>query len=154
MDAADLHELQVKAIHRKSGLARTHTLPDQLFQHPEYRKFAEVHATLLKQMGRPPFQVTFGGRSEEALSFVDLRRAVMDLAKHGVQLSRFKGLGEMNADELRETTMDPNSRTLQRVTMDDATAADRIFAMLMGDQVEPRRDFIERYAKDVTNLDV
>ena len=58
------------------------------------------------------------------------------------------------ADELRETTMDPNSRTLQRVTMDDASAADRIFAMLMGDQVEPRRDFIERYAKEVTNLDV
>jgi DNA gyrase subunit B len=151
-DSSD--ELQVKAIHRKSGLARTHTLPDQLFKHPEYRKFAEVHATLLKQMGRPPFEVRLGGRSEEALSFVDLHRAVMDLAKHGVQLSRFKGLGEMNADELRETTMDPNSRTLQRVTMDDASAADRIFAMLMGDQVEPRRDFIERYAKEVTNLDV
>jgi DNA gyrase subunit B len=147
-------ELEVKAIHRKSGLARTHTLPDRLFKHPEYRKFAEVHATLLKQMGRPPFEVRLGGRSEEALSFVDLHRAVMDLAKHGVQLSRFKGLGEMNADELRETTMDPDSRTLQRVTMDDASAADRIFAMLMGDQVEPRRDFIERYAKEVTNLDV
>jgi len=146
--------LVVKAIHRKSGLARTHTLPDELFKHPEYRKFAEVHATLLKQMGRPPFEVRLGGRTEEALSFVDLHRAVMDLAKHGVQLSRFKGLGEMNADELRETTMDPGSRTLQRVTMDDASAADRIFAMLMGDQVEPRRDFIERYAKDVTNLDV
>jgi DNA gyrase subunit B len=151
-DSSD--ELQVKAIHRKSGLARTHTLPDQLFKHPEYRKFAEVHATLLKQMGRPPFDVRLSGRSEEALSFVDLHRAVMDLAKHGVQLSRFKGLGEMNADELRETTMDPNSRTLQRVTMDDASAADRIFAMLMGDQVEPRRNFIERYAKEVTNLDV
>ena len=60
----------------------------------------------------------------------------------------------MNSEELRETTMDPASRTLARVTMEDATASDRIFSMLMGDQVEPRRDFIERNAKEVTNLDV
>jgi DNA gyrase subunit B len=78
----------------------------------------------------------------------------MDLAKHGVQLTRFKGLGEMNADQLRETTMDPATRTLQRVTLEDASTADQIFSMLMGDQVEPRRQFIETYAKDVSNLDV
>ena len=147
-------ELKVKAIHRKSGLARTHTLPEELFKHNDYRKFVEVHGTLLKQVGRPPFEVNLAGRTEEALSFVDLHRAVMDLAKHGINFSRYKGLGEMNAEELRETTMDPGSRTLQRVTMEDATASDRIFSMLMGDQVEPRRDFIERNAKEVTNLDV
>jgi DNA gyrase subunit B len=147
-------ELVVKAIHRKSGLARTHKLPDELFKHHDYRKFVEVHGVLLKQVGRPPFEVTLNDKSEEALSFVDLHRAVMDLAKQGAQLTRFKGLGEMNADQLRETTMDPASRTLQRVTLEDASAADQIFSMLMGDQVEPRREFIERYAKDVTNLDV
>jgi DNA gyrase subunit B len=147
-------ELVVKAIHRRSGLARTHRIPAALFKHPEYRRFAEVHTTLLKQVGRPPFEVTLSGRSEEALSFVDLHRAVMDLAKHGAQLTRFKGLGEMNADQLRETTMDPATRTLQRVTLEDASTADQIFSMLMGDQVEPRRQFIETYAKDVSNLDV
>ena len=96
----------------------------------------------------------FGGRTAAALSFQALRRAVLELARHGVQLTRFKGLGEMNADQLRETTMDPASRTLARVTLDDATAADQIFSMLMGDQVAPRRDFIETHAKEVKFLDV
>ena len=109
---------------------------------------------LLKQVGRPPFEVRFGGRNGAALSFQALRGAVLDLARHGVQLTRFKGLGEMNADQLRETTMDPASRTLARVTLEDATAADQIFSMLMGDQVEPRRNFIEAHAKEVRFLDV
>jgi DNA gyrase subunit B len=146
--------LAVKAIERKSGLARTHRLPRELFEHHDYRKFAEVHAALLKQVGRPPFEVRFGGRTAEALSFQALRPAVLELARHGVQLTRFKGLGEMNADQLRETTMDPATRTLARVTLDDATAADQIFSMLMGDQVGPRRDFIESNAKEVKFLDV
>ena len=108
----------------------------------------------MNQVGRAPFEARFSGRTSEALSFQALRPAVLELARHGVQLTRFKGLGEMNADQLRETTMDPASRTLARVTLDDATAADQIFSMLMGDQVAPRRDFIERNAKEVKFLDV
>src|SRR5680860_585243 len=146
--------LVVKALERKSGLARTHRLPRELFEHYDYRKFAEVHTALLGQVGRPPFEVRFGGRTAEALSFEALRPAVIELARHGVQLTRFKGLGEMNADQLRETTMDPASRTLARVTLEDATAADQIFSMLMGDQVAPRRAFIESNAKEVKFLDV
>jgi len=146
--------LVVKALERKSGLARTHRLPRELFEHHDYRKFTEVHAALLKQVGRPPFEVRYAGRTKEARSFQALRPAVLELARHGVQLTRFKGLGEMNADQLRETTMDPATRTLARVTLDDATAADQIFSMLMGDQVGPRRDFIESNAKDVKFLDV
>jgi DNA gyrase subunit B len=146
--------LVVKAIERKSGLARTHRLPAALFSHYDYRKFVEVHEALLKQVGRPPFEIEFGARRNAAVSFQALRGAVLELARHGVQLTRFKGLGEMNADQLRETTMDPASRTLARVTLEDATAADTIFSMLMGDQVAPRREFIEAHAKEVRFLDV
>ena len=144
----------VKAVHNVSGLARNHTLPARLFESNEYRRFADIHAQLLSSIGRPPFKVTLKDRLEEAATFTEIYTAVLDLAKHGVQLTRFKGLGEMNADQLRETTMDPASRTLQRVTLEDATAADQIFSMLMGDQVAPRRDFIETYAKEASNLDV
>ena len=79
---------------------------------------------------------------------------MLELAHHGVTLQRFKGLGEMNAEQLRETTMDPETRTLQRVTIDDAALAERIFTDLMGDKVEPRKEFIEKHAKDVRFLDV
>jgi DNA gyrase subunit B len=146
--------LVVKAIARGSGLARTHRLPRELFEDNEYRKFAEVHASLLKQVGRPAFRVRRGERETVALSFQTLRGAVLDLARAGAQITRFKGLGEMNPKQLRETTMDPATRTLARVTLEDATAADRIFSMLMGDQVGPRRDFIETHAKEVKFLDV
>ena len=79
---------------------------------------------------------------------------MLDLAKQGIRLQRFKGLGEMNAEQLRETTMDPATRTLAQVEIDDASAADQIFSMLMGDQVEPRRAFIEKHAREVGFLDV
>jgi DNA gyrase subunit B len=147
-------ELVVKAVHRRSGLARTHTLPAELFKSDSYRNLVEVHADLLNQVGRPPFEVRIDNKRREALSFGELRKAVLDLAKQGVSLQRFKGLGEMNADQLRETTMDPQTRTLQRVTIDDAALAGRVFTELMGDKVEPRKAFIERHARDVRFLDV
>ncbi len=147
-------ELVVKAIHRRSGLARTHKLPAELFKSTDYRKLVEVHSDLLKQVGRPPFQVSLNSKRREADSFGELRRAVLDLARQGVSLQRFKGLGEMNAEQLRETTMDPATRTLQQVTIEDATTAERVFSDLMGDKVEPRKAFIEKHARDVRFLDV
>jgi DNA gyrase subunit B len=144
----------VRAIEKKTGLAQTHRLRRSLFEGQDYRSFVKVHRQLVELAGTPPFQVTFNDKTEEALSFEALRGAVMAVAQKGVTLNRFKGLGEMNAEQLRETTMDPASRTLQRVTMEDAAAADRLFSMLMGDQVEPRREFIEDNARAVANLDV
>jgi DNA gyrase subunit B len=83
-----------------------------------------------------------------------LLAAVREAGEKGLQVTRFKGLGEMNAEELRETTLDPARRTLMKVTMEDAGAADDMFRILMGDKVEPRREFIEKHAIDVRNLDV
>jgi DNA gyrase subunit B len=113
-----------------------------------------VHGELRELCGTPPFTVSLSKKDDEALSFEDLRRAVLDVAREGVALQRFKGLGEMNPDQLYDTTMDASRRTLQRVTVEDASAADQIFSMLMGDRVEPRRAFIENHAREVTNLDV
>src|SRR6185503_16067662 len=129
-------------------------LPKELFEAPAYKELVDAHAKLVAQVGAPPFVVALGEKEGTADSFEELRRTVLELARQGVQLSRFKGLGEMNAEQLRETTMDPASRTLARVSLEDATAADKIFSMLMGDQVAPRRDFIETHAKEVKFLDV
>ena len=144
----------MKVTERKSGLATTHVMSHDLFGAREYKQLLRVHQDLLKLSGTPPFKLELDGHVEEALSFEQLRTKVLALAKRGVQLQRFKGLGEMNADQLRVTTMDPASRTLQLVTIDDASAADQLFSMLMGDQVEPRRAFIEKHARDVQFLDV
>jgi DNA gyrase subunit B len=140
---ADEEHLRVRAVERRTGLAQTHRVRRALFDSPEYQSFLRVHGQLVELAGTPPFTVTFADKTEEALSFEALRAAVLDVARKGISVQRFKGLGEMNADQLRETTMDPESRTLAQVTMEDAAAADRIFSMLMGEIVEHRRRFIE-----------
>jgi DNA gyrase subunit B len=96
-------------------------------------------------------------RGENEIGIEDLRgllAAVRAAGEKGLSITRFKGLGEMNAEELRDTTLDPNNRTLLQVRMEDASAADDMFMVLMGDKVEPRREFIEKHALEVRNLDV
>jgi DNA gyrase subunit B len=146
----------VKGTHRRSGLAKEHTLPKAMFESNAYKELVEAHSKLVAQVGEAPFVVALEEREEEADTFADLRFKVMELARQGIQLSRFKGLGEMNPEQLRTTTMDPASRTLARVTIDDAAALDieQTFSDLMGDKVEPRREFIERHANEVRFLDV
>ena len=96
-------------------------------------------------------------RGEHEVPLADLRglaAAIREMGQKGLSITRFKGLGEMNAEELRETTLDPANRTLVRVKMDDVAQADEMFRILMGDKVEPRREFIEKHALEVRNLDV
>jgi DNA gyrase subunit B len=142
--------VHVRGVEQKTGLATTHRLSLAMFDSKEYREYVKVAGALVDLAGAPPFTVRLGDRSEAATSFEDLRRAVLAVAQRGVTLNRFKGLGEMNASQLRDTTMDPASRTLQQVTIEDAADADRIFSMLMGDVVEHRRVFIEDNALAAT----
>jgi DNA gyrase subunit B len=152
--SVDDAELRVKAVETSTGFARTHRIGRELFASQEYRQLARVHAQLVELAGTPAFDVRLGDARESAPSFEALREAVMAVAQKGIKLQRFKGLGEMNADQLGETTMAPATRMLAQVTLEDAASADRIFSMLMGDQVEPRRAFIEDNARAVANLDV
>jgi DNA gyrase subunit B len=147
--------LRVKVVEELSSAAQIVPLSAELLSSPIYANLRKAYARLVDVVGPPPFALTLGKKSAEALTFSDLRSGALDLAKEaGIQLSRFKGLGEMNAAQLWATTMDPDRRLLIRVDVEDAHAADMLFSMLMGDQVEPRRLFIEENAKDVKFLDV
>ena len=151
---ADEAAFRVKIVERETGAAVHASAPAELLVSPVYANVRRAHAKLIDVVGHPPFQVEFGKKHGSAHTFEELRKAVLDLAKDGMQIGRFKGLGEMNASELWDTTMNPANRMLVRVEVEDAAAADTVFSMLMGDQVEPRRDFIEQNAKDVKFLDV
>ena len=154
--AEDPLEIRVQAVEAETGFARTHRITRDLFDSqrvPPARRASTPQ--LIELAGTPPFDVAPRRRARDARRpSRRSRAAVMTVAQKGIKLQRFKGLGEMNADQLGETTMDSATRTLAQVTLEDAFAADRIFSMLMGDQVEPRREFIEDNARRVANLDV
>jgi DNA gyrase subunit B len=147
-------EVVIRTVETKTGLATTHHVPRVTFEAEEYHRLADVHVELVGLTGSPPFHVRLGENAKDALSFEDLRESILAIAQRGIEYYRFKGLGEMDAHELRETTMDPATRTLVQVTMEDAASASDVFSMLMGDQVEPRRAFIEENARLVSNLDI
>jgi len=142
--------LRIRAVETRTGLAQSHNIKRSLFESHEYTAFIKVHAGLVELTGTPPFRVTLADKTEEALSFEALRNAVLEVARKGINVQRFKGLGEMNAEQLRETTMDPETRTLAQVTMEDAVAASELFSQLMGEVVEYRRKFIEDNALAAT----
>jgi DNA gyrase subunit B len=150
----DDSEVVIRTVEAKTGHATTHHVPRATLEAEEYHALAEVHHELVGLVGTPPFHVRLGENNKDAPTFDELREAVLGVAQRGIEYYRFKGLGEMDAHELRETTMDPASRTLVKVTMEDAASAADVFSMLMGDQVEPRRAFIEENARLVSNLDV
>ncbi|MEP6742056.1 MAG: DNA topoisomerase (ATP-hydrolyzing) subunit B [bacterium] len=119
----------------------------------EFQKAVELYMALEDKLA-PPFITGTNGASEEIATREELLEKVLGAAKKDLSIQRYKGLGEMNPEQLWETTMDPEKRTLLQVRIDDAVETDDIFSILMGDAVEPRRKFIEDNALDVRNLDV
>jgi DNA gyrase subunit B len=146
--------VRVRVTERETSAATHVVVPAELLTSPVYANLRKTYARLVEIAGPPPFKLELGKKKREAETFEELREAALELAKEGIQMRRFKGLGEMDPEELAQTTMDPARRMLVRVEVDDAAAADQVFSMLMGDQVEPRRLFIEQNAKDVRFLDV
>ena len=135
------------------GEALTQVLPLSVFEHGELRALREA-ASALHGLVREGAQILRGNRAQPVARFADAQAWLLEEAKKGRQIQRFKGLGEMNPEQLWETTVNPDTRRLLQVRIEDAVAADQIFSTLMGDVVEPRREFIEDNALKVANLDV
>jgi len=146
--------IEAKVVENETSTATHVTVPAELVASPIYAHLRRAYAKLVDVVGTPPYTLASGKKRRSAETFAALRSEALELAKEGLQLSRFKGLGEMNEEQLWETTMDPQKRLLIRVDVEDASAADKLFSTLMGDQVEPRRAFIEENARDVRFLDV
>jgi DNA gyrase subunit B len=136
------------------GLSHTWIMPQAFFSGIEFKAILSISQQLAELRLQPGAVVRRGNGSRGVLSFSDVRTWLLDEAKKGRTIQRFKGLGEMNPEQLWETTVNPETRRMLQVGVEDAVAADQMFSMLMGEAVEPRRDFIESNALKVANLDV
>jgi DNA gyrase subunit B len=140
---------------RRSGVVYYTPFDADFLRSSDFQRLAEL-AGEMARLGAPPFRIA-GGKidgEEQIASQVALLERLLAIGEKGLSIQRYKGLGEMNPDQLADTTMDPTHRTLLQVRIEDAVEADLVFTKLMGDEVEPRRDFIERNALDAQNLDI
>ncbi len=151
--AGDDHGASLLVKRRHMGVDAIQTLPLSAFEAGELRAVREA-AALLHGLVREGAQIVRGNRAQPVASFADAQAWLLEEAKKGRQIQRFKGLGEMNPEQLWDTTVNPETRRLLQVRIEDAVAADQIFSTLMGDVVEPRREFIEDNALKVANLDI
>ena len=135
------------------GVGETAVLDYDFFASSEYENLKEL-ANILRELVEEGAYVQRGERRQAVSSFPEALAWMLAEARRGVDMQRYKGLGEMNPEQLWDTTMDPEARRMMRVTINDAILADKMFSTLMGEQVEPRREFIETNALSVVNLDV
>jgi DNA gyrase subunit B len=125
----------------------------ELLTSPEYKEIKKLFSDLIA-LGIPPYSVEEGEQKAQLRSLKEVHNYIMESGKKGQDIQRYKGLGEMNPGQLWDTTMNPETRVLLQVRIEDAVEADQIFSTLMGDEVEPRRKFIEDNAQTVKNLDI
>ncbi len=152
-EASAGHGARVMIRKTEHGIPGTKYLTREFFESAEYQRIAELARTLAGLIGEGAF-VTRGEARQAVGSFKEVMKWLFDQARKGQTIQRYKGLGEMNPEQLWETTINPETRRLMQVKIEDAVASDDIFTTLMGDQVEPRREFIEKNALSVTNLDI
>ncbi|MDE2278036.1 MAG: DNA topoisomerase (ATP-hydrolyzing) subunit B [Xanthomonadaceae bacterium] len=151
--AQDEHPAAIEVVREQHGLSHTLLLPHPFFAGAEFRPILHVSQQLAGLI-QADAVVRRGNASRGVVRFADVRGWLLDEAKKGRTIQRFKGLGEMNPEQLWETTVNPETRRMLQVGVEDAFAADQMFSMLMGEAVEPRRDFIEANALKVANLDI
>ena len=136
-------------------LKKEEFVDEDLMMSDLFKQGRDLKKNLREVLGEPPYRVrTAKGEIVEFQTADGLFNYLMDKGKEGIYIQRYKGLGEMNPEQLWETTMNPENRTLLKVTVEDAVQADEVFTVLMGDKVDPRREFIQKFAKQVRNLDV
>src|SRR2546430_5851718 len=145
--------LSLVASTRANGAAHRNLVDRETCLSPEFEEVVLL-ARDLTAVGEPPFALTVGEKAEQVPNLQQAVARIMAQARKGLEIQRYKGLGEMNPGQLWETTMNPATRTLLQVKIEDAVEADMIFSTLMGDEVEPRRKFIEENALNARNLDI
>ncbi|MFA4874387.1 MAG: DNA topoisomerase (ATP-hydrolyzing) subunit B [bacterium] len=156
IDISDDAEHNAKRIVYQSvwnGFQRETVIDIDFLESPEFKELRSLHEEFAV-LGKSPYTIGHNGESVEAKTLQEVKDYVLAEGKKGQDIQRYKGLGEMNPHQLWETTLDPERRTLLQVRVDDAVEADSIFSVLMGDAVEPRREFIEQNALYVRNLDI
>ena len=144
---------RVTIMAKLNGSAQRTIVDRDLLDLPEFQRLRSLFERV-SVLGQPPFTIRTGDNPVEVGSLNELHRVIMNGARKGLDVQRYKGLGEMNPEQLWATTMDPGTRTLLQVKVEDAVAAEQMFTQLMGEDVESRRNFIEANALNVRNLDV
>jgi DNA gyrase subunit B len=136
-----------------NGTKRSQEITHDVVASAEFRELQKLSPSAIG-LGRPPYKLKARDVQAQYTGTGDLVRGILEIGKQGLSIQRYKGLGEMNPTQLWETTMDPEKRSLMQVKLEDMTGVDEVFSVLMGDEVEPRREFIQKHALEVRNLDI